>query len=112
MGVVPDVATVRAWATVSAQSLDDEQMQQIINAEQVLQAAVTRYAAPLDAPADYLPDALVQALLRRCSRTISARQLPLGLSADTTGEYAPVRLPSYDAEIERLESPYKIIAVA
>ena len=55
---------------------------------------------------------LAQALLRRCGREISARQLPLGLSADMAGEYAPVRLPAYDVEIERLEAPYRVIAVA
>jgi hypothetical protein len=37
--------------------------------------------------------------------------LPLGLSSET-GEYAPVRMPSWDVEIERLEAPYRIVAVA
>lgn len=107
MADVPDVAAVRSWASVTAQSLSDDQIQQIIDAELALQGACTVYVS-----ADDYPAALAQALLRRCSRQISSRQLPLGLSADTGGEYAPVRLPNYDAEIERLEGPYRLIGIA
>jgi hypothetical protein len=108
MASLPDVTTVRGWANVTAQSLTDEQIEQIIDAEAALQGAVCRYAS---ANGD-MPAALAQALLRRCAREISARQLPLGLTADTSGEYAPVRLPNFDAEINRLEAPYRIVAVA
>lgn len=96
---------VRAWAGVTVQSVSDEQIQQIIDAEMDLQAASCVWG-------DLYPAALAQAVLRRCSREIGARQLPLGVTADTSGEYAPMRLPSYDAEIERLEAPYRVIAVA
>ena len=105
MAEVPDVAAVRLWASVTAQSLTDEQLQQILLAELDLQAQCC-------VKVDVYPSALAQALLRRCARDISARQLPVGLSADTSGEYAPVRLPSFDVEIERLEAPYRVIAVA
>jgi len=105
MATIPDVVAVRSWASVTAQSLSDEQLQQIVDAETALQAACCTYS-------DDYPAALAQALLRRCAREISARQLPVGLSADTSGEYAPVRLPSFDVEIERLEAPYRVIAVA
>lgn len=105
MADIPDAATVRSWSSVTAQSLSDDQIQQIIDAETDLQAAYCTV------PETY-PAALAQALLRRCAREISARQLPVGLSADTSGEYAPVRLPSFDVEIERLEAPYRVIAVA
>jgi hypothetical protein len=105
MAEIPDVAEVREWAAVSLSSLSDVQIQQIINAEEALQAAACE-VSPV------YPDALAQALLRRAAREIAARQLPVGLSADTGGEYAPIRLPSFDAEIERLEAPYRIIVVA
>jgi hypothetical protein len=106
MATVPTVPDVRAWSNVTAQSVSDVQMQQILDAETALQAASCVWA-----DGDY-PSALAQSLLRRCAREIGSRQLPLGLSADTGGEYAPVRLPSYDVEIERLEAPYRVIAVA
>jgi len=105
MATLPDVSDVRSWASVTAQSLTDVQLQQILDAETELQAAYC--VVP-----EVYPASLGQALLRRCARTISARQLPVGLSADTSGEYAPVRLPSFDVEIERLEAPYRVIAVA
>lgn len=105
MADLPDVQDVRDWATVTAQSLTDDQIQQILDSETALQAAACLV------PETY-PAALAQALLRRCSRQIGARQLPLGLTADTSGEYSPVRLPNWDAEIERLESPYRVIVVA
>lgn len=106
MATRPDVAAVRAWSNVSAQSLSDAQLQQIVDAETALQDVMCPTTAP-----DY-PPSLAQALLRRCAREIGSRQLPLGLTADTSGEYAPVRLPNFDAEIERLEASYRVIAVA
>lgn len=106
VATVPTVSEVRAWSQVTAQSLSDVQIQQILDAETELQTAACVWA-----DGEY-PFALAQALLRRCAREIGSRQLPLGLSADTGGEYAPVRLPNYDVEIERLEAPYRVIAVA
>lgn len=105
MADVPDVATVRAWTQVSAQSLTDAQLQQVIETEQALQAASCRWV-------DAYPAALAQAILRRCARHVGARQLPLGLVGDSGGETAPVRMPSWDVEIERIEAPYRVIAVA
>jgi hypothetical protein len=105
MAEIPDVGTVRAWSSVSTASLTDDQVQAVIDTEAALQAACCLV------PADY-PTPLAQAMLRRCSREIAARGLPLGLAGDTGGDYAPVRLPSFDVEIERLEAPYRIVAVA
>jgi hypothetical protein len=101
----PTVAEVRQWVGVTVASLPDESVQQIIDTEAALQGQSCAWL-------DTYPIALKQALLRRCGRTIGGRQLPLGLSADSSGEYAPVRLPSFDVEIERLEAPWRVIAVA
>lgn len=105
-GTIPTVADVRQWTSVTVQSLSDAQIQQIIDTETALQAAACRWVT------DAYPVSLAQAMLRRCAREIAGRQLPLGLTADTSGEYAPVRLPSFDVEIERLEAPWRVIAVA
>jgi hypothetical protein len=104
--VPPTIPEVRAWSNVSAQSLSDDQVQAIIDAEVDLQGAVCEWGETS------FPPSLSQSLLRRCAREIGGRQLPLGLTADTSGEYAPVRIPAYDAEIERLEAPFRVIAVA
>jgi len=103
---IPTVTDVRAWTSVTVQSLSDAQIAQIIATESALQAAACSWEV------DAYPVSLAQAMLRRCAREIAGRQLPLGLTADTTGECAPVRLPAYDVEIERLEAPYRVIAVA
>jgi hypothetical protein len=105
MAAIPTVADVRAWSSVSTASLTDDQVQAIVDTETALQAASCLVPAAYPAP-------LAQAVLRRCAREIAARGLPLGMAGDTTGDYAPVRLPSFDAEIERLESPYRVLSVA
>lgn len=106
MTAVPTVDDVRKWATISATSITDEQLQQVLDAERSLQGACC-----LIPPDDQLPPALVQALYRRCARQVSARSLPLGYLNDVA-EFGPVKLSSYDAEIERLEAPYRIVAIA
>ena len=104
------IGEVRAWAGISPTSITDAQLQQVLDAETALQAACCIF------PADPwgtnpTPAALVQALYRRCARQVSARSLPLGYLNDIA-EYGPVKLSSYDAEIERLEAPYRIVAIA
>lgn len=106
MADLPDVTAVRAWTQVSAQSVTDAQLQQVIDTEAALQSASCSWT-----DVEY-PPALAQAILRRCARQIGARQLPLGLVGDSAGETAPVRMPSWDVEIERIEAPYRVIAVA
>ncbi len=100
-------ADVRAWAGISLTSITEEQLQQVLDAETQLQALYC--TVPPDDGAR--PPALVQALYRRCAREVSARSLPLGYLSDTS-EYGPVKLASYDAEIERLEGPYRKVPVA
>ena len=110
MPVTITVDAVRAWAGISPTSITDAQLQQVIDAESALQAACCR--VPVDPwGANPQPAALVQALYRRCARQVSARSLPLGYLNDVA-EFGPVKLSSYDAEIERLEAPYRIVAIA
>ena len=110
MSVTITVDAVRAWAGISPTSITDEQLQQVLDAETALQSACCLI------PADPwgskpMPAALTQALYRRCARQVSARSLPLGYLNDVA-EFGPVKLSTYDAEIERLEAPYRIVAIA
>ena len=51
---------------------------------------------------------LVQSLYRRVAREVAARGVPLGMiGADA--EYGPARLSRWDAEVDRLEGPYRVL---
>lgn len=90
---------VRDWIQVPVTVMQDPQLQQVIDAETLLQARACTVGAELT------PD-LVQAIYRRVAREVAARGVPLGiLGADS--EFGPTRLSSFDAEISRLEGPYR-----
>jgi hypothetical protein len=100
MMVPPTTDQVREWTGVSASSIDEVALQIIVDAEVYGQAEVCRVEP-------YTPN-LYQAVLRRCARELAARGLPLGLMSGEA-EYGPARIPSFDAEIERLEGPSRIV---
>lgn len=60
---------------------------------------------------DY-PDALSRACLRRCQRQVAARNVPLGVLGVESDGFGPINLPSWDAEIARLEASYRIPVIA
>lgn len=96
----PTVEQVREWTGVSASSITDVALQVVVDAEVYGQAQLCRVDP-------YTPN-LYQAMLRRCARELAARGLPLGLMSGES-EYGPARIPSFDAEIERLEGPSRIV---
>lgn len=117
MAAWPELEQVRAWAGVPEAEISDDQLSLVMAAEMDIQLA---YCAIEDI--EDPPEAIAQSLLRRCARAIAARGLPLGsLPAPMTGvgaEYGlasaarSMMLPRLDAEVERLESPYRITAIA
>lgn len=98
--VPPTVAQVRNWTGVTVGSISDTDLQIIIDAEVCAQARVCRVDP-------YTPD-LYQAVLRRCGRELAARGIPLGVTSGES-EYGPARLATFDAEVERLEGPLRIV---
>jgi hypothetical protein len=97
----PTIADVRAWLQVPVSAVTDDQMTLVLEAETVLQARACRVVDGDQAN-------LTQALYRRVGRTVAARGVPLGLlGADA--EFGPTRLARWDAEIERLEGPDRIL---
>lgn len=102
----PSPAEVREWLGVSPSAVTDETLSEIIDAELTIQQRVCTF------PADGItyPVPLVRALYRRVGREISTRQIPLGASGEA--EFGPLRMPSYDGEIARLEASYRIQVVA
>jgi hypothetical protein len=96
----PDLDQVRKWTGVSTNSITDQELQIVIEAEVFGQAQVCR-VDPYNAT-------LYQAVLRRCARELAARGVPLGMTSGES-EYGSTRLSAFDAEIERLEGPFRIV---
>jgi hypothetical protein len=111
--IIPPLDAFRAWLQVPATAISDEQLQQVLDAEQELQASQCRMPAD---PITGLPDGTVtsaqaQALYRRVGREVAARGVPLGMiGADS--EYGPARLARWDSEVERLEGPTRKLIFA
>ncbi len=107
---LPPLEDVRRWLSLPATSLGDEDLTRVLEAEARLQAAACR--VPVDdplLPTTYVPGAEhTQALFRRVGREVAAKGLPLGvMGADS--EYGPSRLSRWDAEIDRLEGPTRVV---
>lgn len=104
-GGYPVLADVRAWIGVPATVVDDPMLEAVCGAEQ---AAQTAACDPLPVP---LPVDLSQAFMRRVSRHVAARGVPLGLIG-LDSEYGASRLVRWDAEVDRLESPHVTPVIA
>jgi hypothetical protein len=104
----PTLADARAWLNVPVASLSDADLQQILDAELAIQARLCR----VPTEGTVYPDALSRAVLRRCSRQVAARNVPLGVLGAEGSEFGPMQLQSWDAEISRLEASYRIPVIA
>lgn len=115
---VPDLADVRAWTGVSVSDMSDDVLATVLGAEIELQ---TEFCGIPDG-STVLPYNLAVALMRRCNRSVNARGAALGtLPAAMTGvpdgygtgiANGPALLPQLDPEVERLEAPFRVIAMA
>lgn len=101
MTVAVTLEEAREWIGVSSANLTDDQLQRILDGETAIQAGACRIDPAAAQPA------LEQALLRRVGRAVNARGLPGGYVGDPT--LGVSRLPTYDAEIERMERPYRLV---
>lgn len=118
MASYPTITEVRDWIGIPIEDVTDEQLQQILDAEIELQSMYCPFI-PNSIPDGEIPNAMAQALLRRCARTVAARGVPLGTlpGGDSgMGANSPISgaglLPRYDAEIERLEDPFRLAGIA
>lgn len=98
----PDLEAVRAWIGVSATVMPDDQLQTVLDAELAAQAQVCQV--------EPWADQLTQAIYRRVGREVAAMGLPLGTLAPDS-EYGGAQLPRYDAEVERLERPFRLVVL-
>lgn len=90
--LVDDVAIALGKPTEAIQDVYDAEV-----ADQASRCRVDPYNA-----------ALAAALVRRVSRSLAMRNLPLGVLQDETGA---TRVGSVDPEVRRLEAPYRKVVV-
>ena len=98
----PILEDVRAWIGVSETTISDEQLQTVLDSEEGAQAQLCRVNP-------WAPQ-LTQAVYRRVARVVAAMALPLGVIGSDS-EFGGANLPRYDAEIERLERPFRLVVI-
>lgn len=100
----PTLDDVKAYMKIDAADTSDDAA-----ITRGMKAAESHQRSQLDLPTDdfgdeSLSDDLVQAFLLRVQRYLARRNSPDGVVGFQ--EFGPVRVSSYDADIERLEGPY------
>jgi len=105
VGLVPTVAEVRAYLqSTGPTSFVDADLTGALAAELAAQARACRV------PAQYPPD-LREALYRRVARNLAARSVPVASFTAFDGGGTSTRVPMRDAEVARLEAPFRRMAV-
>lgn len=86
-----------------------EVVESALGAEIAAQASVVRFPANVSGEG---PAALIEALCRRVAHNLALRSLPLGLQISMSEMAATqTRVGGTDAEVRRLESPYRRLVV-
>jgi len=104
-GEMPDLAEVKAYLSTNGEtSALDASITEALNAEAAAQRRVC------DVPAVY-PDDLREALKRRVARNLAARAVPVAQITSFDGTNVSTRVTRYDAEVDRLEGPFRKVDV-
>jgi hypothetical protein len=98
----PTLEDVRDWIGVPETTISDEQLQTVLDSEEGAQAQLCRI--------DPWAPQLTNALYRRVARVVAAMALPLGVIGSDS-EFGGANLPRYDAEIERIERPFRLVVI-
>lgn len=102
-GSMPALADVNKY--LGEHSWDDDEVAEALAAEADAQRAIC--AVPAYYPAD-----LRNALLRRVSRNLAMRRIPLAIPQGDAEAGSSSVIPPYDPEINRLERPHRRLLVA
>lgn len=104
----PTVEQVEAYLTsISASPPDPDALADAYAAEKAAQAAIC------DIPTTGWPGDLAEALMRRVAVNLHVRNLPLGVQTTSTEAAVGIaRVGGGDREVDRLEAPYRSIAIA
>ncbi|MGH3499952.1 MAG: hypothetical protein ACRDQA_03470 [Nocardioidaceae bacterium] len=113
MPTYPSAQEVLTYLDGQGSTADLDTVSRALAAEIAAQARVCRI--PIDADPDDpqpLPDDLAEALKRRVAHNLELRQLPLGLQATLSEAGATTnRVGGTDAEVRRLERPWRKVTV-
>lgn len=105
----PDDEQVSVYLAATGMDRAAADVAAALAAETAAQRAAIRFPAQADPTTDqpYPPD-LAEALLRRVAHNLAVRPLPLGVQASITdGAVATNVVGGLDAEVRRLEQPYR-----
>ena len=104
----PDLAAIKGYLGTDV-SWDDDTIEAALEAEREAQASRCRIPSSVDPdPAPDYPAALAEALGRRVAHNLALRSIPLGVVANITDSaVATNRVGGLDAEVARLEGPYR-----
>jgi hypothetical protein len=101
----PTLTDLRAYlASTGSTGFTDAELSAVLAAEGAAQAMACR--VPAAYPAD-----LGEALLRRVARNLAARSVPVASFSAFDGGGTVQRVPMRDAEVARLEGPYRRLVV-
>lgn len=100
----PTVSDVRDY--LGDTSATDDEIADALAAETASQDRACRVPDDPDYPAD-----LGQALKRRVARNLAARLVPIAQMTTFDGGVSSARVPFRDAEVSRLESPWRRVTV-
>lgn len=104
-GDLPSLPEVREYLNTNGDSsATDDAITEALYAETANQRRVCDIGGTYDYD-------LREALKRRVARNLAARSVPLATVTSFDGVATSVRVPRYDAEIDRLEGPYRKINV-
>lgn len=99
----PDTAAVTVYLAVQGNQSTEGEVAAALAAEKAAQAKTCRVP---DDDADWPAD-LSEALYRRVAHNLALRALPLGVSAPITEGGPAAKVGGTDAEVRRLEAPYR-----
>lgn len=100
--VAPTQQEVVAYLASAGLKYGEPAVASALKAELAAQARVCRVGEPMQ-------DDLAEALMRRVARNLTMRALPLGVQSDDLG--GSTVLGSNDAEVRRLEKPYRKVVM-
>lgn len=110
--MTPDVAGCVAYLAAAGMTADEEEVTTALATETSNQSRRCRIPLDVDlVTPDYPPD-LVEAVYRRVAHNLALRGLPLGVSPTISeGAVATPRVGGLDAEVARLEGPYRRVVM-
>lgn len=109
MPTPPTLANVKTYLGAATDAYTDAEIQSALSAETKAQLRVVR----LPLGVNEYPEDLVEALCRRVHHNLVLRGLPLGLQASIAdGAVQTNRVGGTDAEVARLERPFRKLSIA